>query len=121
MTKRADDFLATLGLSRVHHRILYSVARGNGLTMSDLLEILSVSKQALHRPMKQLIEKRYIEITHDPSRHRFKILSLTPSGQKIEHRASDLERQVMRRAFAKVGEAGERAWKTVMSEASKGT
>ncbi len=119
MTRRADEYLATLGLSRVHHRILYSVARGNGPTVTDLIAILSVSKQALHRPLKQLLDDNYVSMARDPERHRFKILSLTASGQKVEKRASELERQVMQRAFAKVGDAGRRAWLAVMAEVAR--
>src|SRR5436190_1055493 len=118
MTRRADRYLATLGLSRVHHRILYIVARGGGMTMTDLLTVLSLSKQAVHRPMKQLVEKNYVKITRDPTRHRFKILNLTARGKQIEGRASEYERQVMIRAFEKVGEAGREAWKAVMVEAA---
>lgn len=118
MTRRADEYLATLGLSRVHHRILYTIARGGGMTVSDLLAVLSVSKQALHRPMKQLVEQNYVAISRDPARHRFKILNLTSRGQKVEEKASEFERQVMRRAFTKVGEAGRKAWKAVMAEAA---
>ena len=118
MTRRADEYLATLDLSRVHHRILYTIARGGGMTVSDLLAVLSVSKQALHRPMKQLIEQNYVGISRDPARHRFKILNLTAKGKKVEEKASEFERQVMKRAFAKVGKAGQEAWKAVMAEAA---
>ena len=119
MTKRADEYLATVGLSRVHHRILYSVARGNGLTVTDLIAILSITKQALHRPLKQLLDKNYVSMERDPERHRYKILGLTPGGRKVEQRASELERLVMGRAFAKAGEQGRRAWLTVMAEAAR--
>jgi len=118
MTRRADEYLATLGLSRVHHRILYTIARGGGMTVSDLLAVLSVSKQALHRPMKQLVEQNHVAMSRDPGRHRFKILNLTAKGKKVEEKASEFERQVMKRAFAKVGEAGQKAWKAVMAEAA---
>jgi DNA-binding MarR family transcriptional regulator len=120
MTRRADEYLATLGLSRVHHRILYTVARGRGMTVTDLLAVLSLSKQALHRPMKQLVEQDYVVISRDPARHRFKNLNLTARGRKVEEKASGFERQVMMRAFEKVGEAGRTAWKAVMAEVAKG-
>ena len=119
MTMRADAYLATIGLSRVHHRILYSVARGNGLTVTDLLSVLSITKQALHRPLKQLLDGDYVVMTRDPARHRYKILALTPGGRKVEHRASELEREVMGRAFAKVGGAGRQAWLAVMAETAR--
>ena len=111
---------ATLGLTRVHHRILYSIARGNDLTISDLLIILDISKQALHRPMTMLIDKGYVTTAPHPALHRFKILRLTAAGRKVENLASEHERRVMARAFASGGDKAFRAWADVMRETAKG-
>lgn len=119
MTREADRYLVTLGLTRVHHRILYSIARGNDLTISDLLSILDISKQALHRPMTMLIDKGYVTTTTHPTLHRFKILRLSPAGRKVEHQASEHERRVMARAFERGGTRAFRAWADVMREAAE--
>lgn len=119
MTREADRYLATLGLTRVHHRILYSIARGNDLTISDLLSILDISKQALHRPMTMLIDKGYVTAVAHPTLHRFKILRLSPAGRKVEHQASEHERRVMARAFERGGTRAFRAWADVMREAAQ--
>lgn len=119
MTREADRYLATLGLTRVHHRILYSIARGDDLTVSDLLAILDVSKQALHRPMSLLVENGYVSMMPHPTQHRFKILRLTPAGRKVEHQASEHERRVMARAFKRGGPRAFRAWADVMGEAAR--
>lgn len=119
MTRAADDYLATVGLSRVHHRILYTVLRSDGITMSDLLAILQISKQALHRPMKHLLDEGYVAVKRDPARHRFKLLELTPAGRAIERIASGHERKVMARAFRKAGAGSEAAWSAVMAEAAR--
>ena len=118
MTRAADEYLATVGLSRVHHRILYAVLRGEGITMSDLLAILQISKQALHRPMKQLLDEGYVDVKRDPARHRFKLLELTPAGRAIERTASGLERKIMARAFKKAGAGSQETWSAVMAEAA---
>lgn len=120
MTREADRYLATLGLTRVHHRILYSIARGNDLTISELLAILDVSKQALHRPMTTLVDKGYVAMTSHPTLHRFKILRLTAAGRKLEDQASEHERRVMTRAFEGGGAKAFRAWADVMRETAKG-
>ena len=120
MTREADRYLATVGLTRVHHRILYSIARGNDLTVSDLLTLLDITKQALHRPMAMLIERGYVTVERHPTLHRFKTLHLTASGKKIEHQASERERRVMARAFAASGARAGAAWADVMREASRG-
>lgn len=115
MTRDADAYLATLGLSRVHHRMLYAIARAEALTVTGLLAILGVSKQAMHRPMRQLLDGGYVEMGRDPARHRYKTLALTAQGREIERRASELERQVMRQAFEQVGRVGRDAWAEVMT------
>jgi DNA-binding MarR family transcriptional regulator len=120
MTREADRYLATLGLTRVHHRILYSIARGNDLTISDLLVILDISKQALHRPMTLLIDKGYVTTAAHPTMHRFKILQLTAAGRKVENQASEHERRVMARAFKSGGAKAFGAWSDVMRETAKG-
>jgi len=119
MTRAADDYLASVGLSRVHHRILYAVLRGDNITMSDLLAILQISKQALHRPMKQLLDEGYVAVKRDPARHRFKLLELTPAGRAVERIASGHERKVMARAFKKAGAGSQAAWSAVMAEAAQ--
>ena len=60
MTLSADQYLATLGLSRPHHRILYVVARQPDVSIGALIEILSISKQALNRPLGLLLERKML-------------------------------------------------------------
>lgn len=55
-TAKPDEMLAKRGLSRVHHRILFFIAKYPGLNMTELLGYLGVSKQALNMPLRQLIE-----------------------------------------------------------------
>ena len=57
MTLAADGYLATLGLSRPHHRILYVVARQPDLSIGSLIEILGISKQAVNRPLNLLLQR----------------------------------------------------------------
>ncbi len=114
LTADADRYLHTLGLSRVHHRILYIIARAERITVGDLAVTLGVSNQALHRPMTHLFERELVSQTRDPLQHRFKILALTETGQAVEQCASDHERQAIREALATTDEAGQEAWHRVM-------
>ncbi|HEX7883429.1 MAG TPA: MarR family winged helix-turn-helix transcriptional regulator [Afipia sp.] len=115
MTEKADAYLATMGLSRVHHRIMFVIARKPDVTVGSLQDILGISKQALHRPLKHLLEQVLVVSERDAEQHRYKILRLTGEGKRIEHRASELERRVMEKAFAKVGASGASAWMRVMA------
>jgi DNA-binding MarR family transcriptional regulator len=113
--RQADIYLASVGLSRVHHRILYAIARRDDLTVGELHEILSISKQALHRPMKQLLDQGFVQSERSQASHRHKILRLTAKGKRAEKAASDCERRIMGRAFAQVGKAGRENWSDVMA------
>ena len=119
MTREADEFLATYGLSRAHHRILFTIARHDGVTVGELQANLGISKQAMHRPLKQLLDIGAVEVSRNPSRHRFKLLHLTELGWQIEKGASDRERSVMRAAFARVGDGAQEAWLAVMAVAAE--
>ena len=114
MTLSADQYLASLGLSRPHHRILYVVARQPDVSIGALIEILGISKQALNRPLGLLLERKMLTSKRSTEQHRSKLLRLTESGKRTEQRASGYERAVLREAFDLVGPPGAAAWMAVM-------
>jgi DNA-binding MarR family transcriptional regulator len=114
MTLLADQYLATLGLSRAHHRILYVVARQPDISIGALIETLGISKQALNRPLGMLLQRKLLTSRRSPEQHRSKLLRLTEEGKRVEARASGHERKVMREAFGRVGPPGAAAWMAVM-------
>jgi DNA-binding MarR family transcriptional regulator len=115
MTREADDVMSQVGLGRAHHRILFVIARRDGVTVGELRANLGVSAQAMHRPLKQLQATGMVAVSRDPSRHRFKALHLTQKGRELEHTASEAERRVMRSAFEAAGPAAVRSWMKVMT------
>lgn len=119
MTRQADEFLATYGLSRTHHRILFIIARRDGVAVGQLQASLGISKQAMHRPLKRLFDIEAVAVSRDPSKHRFKLLHLTDLGQRIEQDASDYEWSVMRVAFDRAGDGAQKAWLAVMAAAAE--
>jgi DNA-binding MarR family transcriptional regulator len=114
MTLMADQYLATLGLSRPHHRILYVVARQPDISIGALIEVLGISKQALNRPLSLLLQRDLLTSRRSVEQHRSKLLRLTEAGKRIEQRASNYERKVLREAFDRVGPPGAVAWMAVM-------
>ena len=111
---RGRLYLATLGLSRPHHRILYVVARQPDLSIGSLIEVLGISKQAVNRPLGLLLQRKLLTSKRSPEQHRSKLLRLTEAGKRTEQRASDHERKVLREAFDRVGPPGAAAWMAVM-------
>ena len=50
-----DPVLAAHGLGRAHHRALHFIGRHPGLTVTDLLSMLCVTKQSLSRVLAPLV------------------------------------------------------------------
>jgi DNA-binding MarR family transcriptional regulator len=116
LIREADKYLEKIDLTRVHHRILFAIRRRDELSVTGLCELLGVSKQALHRPMKVLLERKLVVLERHPLRPKFKMLALTPKGIDIETAASDRERAAMKSALERVSAKERLAWFEVMSD-----
>ncbi len=119
LTEEPDRVLAARGLGRVHHRILYFVARNPTVHIGGLLEILQVSKQALHRPLRQLVRRGLVSSTVSPVNRRSKQLALTREGRALELRLTGSQRRRFARVFREVGPEIEVAWRKVMRRLSE--
>lgn len=114
-TARPDEILAERGLARVHHRILYFVARRPGQRVSELLVTLGVSKQALHGPLRQLVEAGLIGVVAAPDDRRGRCLSLTEQGRLLESKLSATQREILARVFRSQGADAEGGWRSIMA------
>jgi DNA-binding MarR family transcriptional regulator len=115
-TCRPDRVLEQRGLGRVHHRILYFVARNPSITVNTLLGTLKVSKQALNAPLRQLIEMQLVAVAAVPHDRRLKQLSLTGEGKKLERLLTATQEKQLNAAFAAAGEDAAKCWHRVMLE-----
>lgn len=106
--------LDKLGFGRPHHRVLYVVARQPDISIARLIDMLAVSRQALHRPLRDLITQGYIAQKPSPSNRRLALLTLTAKGVALESKLTDLQYQAFAKAFAAAGPEAEQQWKKVM-------
>ena len=116
MTFRPDQRLATLGLSRVHHRLLYFIGRNPDCSVNELLGIMRVSKQYLHKPLKTMIETGHVKQSRDSRDRRVKRLQLSASGKKLEAELSGIQRRLFAEVFRRCGKSSERHWYEVMQQ-----
>lgn len=118
-----DAELAKRGLSRVHHRILYFIAKTPGQSVSALVRTLGVTKQAIHASLQELRERGLVDFMVDERDRRSKRLRLTARGRQLEQRLSGEQRKLFAGAFEKAGRAKTEGWHEVMkylvTEASK--
>lgn len=110
-----DRTLEAKGLQRVHHRILYFVGRNPGISVNGLLAVLGVTKQALHAPLRQLVEMHLVDVKISSTDRRVRELRLTAEGQRLEASLSGSQRRLMEKTFRQVGPEAEAAWRKVMA------
>ena len=109
-TAKADDMLARRGLSRVHQRILFFIAREPGLSNKALLEVLNVSKQALNIPLRQLLEMQLVAMATDATDKRKRRLSLTRGGAALEQTLRREQMRLVQAALAMAGVDAAEGW-----------
>jgi DNA-binding MarR family transcriptional regulator len=112
--ERPDALLEEHGLSRVHHRVLYFLGRNPGVSVGELLTILDVSKQALNKPLRELVQGGWIETSSPPGNRRVKQLRLSERGAALEEALSGDQRRRFARVFTAVGREAEVSWREVM-------
>ena len=104
-TGAADPVLEELGLGRAHHRVLYFVGARSGVTVTELLALLRITKQSLARVLGQLVDLGYIEHTRGTSDRRQKHLALTDTGRDLERRLFGRQRELLVAALSEAGGA----------------
>jgi len=102
-TAEADAILAEFGFGRAHHRGIHFVGRQPGMTVSDLLDILKITKQSLSRVLSQLVQQGYITQRAGIRDRRQRLLELTPKGAELERQLSEGQRALVARAYRAAG------------------
>lgn len=98
-TAEPDSMLARLDMGRAHHRVIYFVGRHPGITVTELLRILKITKQSLSRVLGQLIRDAYIEQRQGKVDRRQRLLHLTEKGVQLEHELTANQRARIAKAY----------------------
>ena len=113
-TAGPDAILAELGMGRAHHRVLHFLGRRPGLTVGELLGILAITKQSLARVLTPLMAQGYVAQSPGRADRRQRHLSLTPSGEALERRLFERQRETVTRAYREAGPAAVEGFRHVM-------
>ncbi len=113
-TARADAVLAKQGFGRAHHRVIYFVGRHPGITVSELLDILGITKQSLSRVLSQLVREAYISQKRGPKDGRQRLLYLTDKGHGLERDLTTEQRIRITAAFKDAGASSTDGFRRVM-------
>lgn len=105
LTRSVDEGLAAQGLGRAHHRALYFIARKPDLTVSELLSLLTITKQSLGRVINELTDRNLVETRPGERDRRQRLLRLTDEGARMESDLFEAVRIKMSAAYARAGQA----------------
>ncbi|APV38091.1 MarR family transcriptional regulator [Pseudomonas frederiksbergensis] len=112
-TAKADEMLERRGLSRVHQRIVFFIARYPNLSVKELLALLGVTKQALNIPLRQLVEMHLVNSVASETDKRKRLLELTDDGARFEQSLRREQVKLLERVFAEAGETAVNGWLAV--------
>lgn len=113
-TNAADVLLTELGLGRAHHRVLHFVGRHPGLSVSELLGILCITKQSLARVLGDLVTLGHVAQTPGGADRRQRLLTLTETGTELERRLFDRQKARLAPAFEAAGPDAFAGFRAVM-------
>ena len=113
-TNAADVLLEELGLGRAHHRALHFIGRTPGMTVSELLGILRITKQSLARVLGELIAGGLVAQTTGGADRRQRLLGLTQAGAALEQRLFARQKARLAPAFQQAGPAAFAGFEAVL-------
>jgi DNA-binding MarR family transcriptional regulator len=98
-----DGLLTRHKFGRAHHRVIYFVGRYPGISVTELLNILRITKQSLSRVLGQLVREGVVLQKPGPNDRRQRRLELTAKGSEIEDALTLRQRERFARAFRNAG------------------
>ena len=113
-TAEPDAILADYGFGRAHHRVIYFVGRYPGMSVSDLLGILQITKQSLSRVLGQLVREEFIVQTQGTQDRRQRLLQLTEKGRDLERKLTENQRARFAKAYRDAGAEAVEGFRKVM-------
>ncbi|MBF0307371.1 MAG: MarR family transcriptional regulator, partial [Alphaproteobacteria bacterium] len=113
-TGEPDGLLAGMELGRAHHRVIYFVGRHPGITVSELLGILRITKQSLSRVLGQLVAEGYVAQRPGERDRRQRLLELGPKGIELERLLTERQRARIAGAYREAGAEAVEGFRKVM-------
>ena len=82
---------------------MHFIGRHPGITVSELLSILRITKQSLARVLSELIDRDYVAQTPGVDDRRQRLLHLTGAGEALERRLFERQQACLAEAFHTAG------------------
>ncbi len=109
-----DPVLEEAGLGRAHHRALHFIGRTPEMSVTDLLAVLSVTKQSLSRVLTMLVARGLVEIAPGRADRRLRLLRLTAAGEALERQLFEKQKERLLAAYREAGGPAVEGFRQVM-------
>ena len=95
----AKNVLDKYSIGVAHNRVIHLISLYEGITISELLKKLKVTKQSLNRVLKDLVKLRAINYKKDNKDTRVKHVYLTENGTKMFNEIFNIQKKRIYQAF----------------------
>ena len=89
----AKKVLDRYSIGLAHHKVIHLLSMYQGISISELLKRLKVTKQSLNRVLKDLIKLEIVTFKKDDLDTRVKHVFLNEKGRKIFNEIFDLQKK----------------------------
>ena len=89
----AKKVLDRYSIGLAHHKVIHLLSMYQGISISELLKRLKVTKQSLNRVLKDLIKLEIVTFKKDDPDTRVKHVFLNEKGKKIFNEIFDLQKK----------------------------
>ncbi len=95
----AKTILDKYSIGVAHHKVIHLLSLYEGITISELLKKLKVTKQSLNRVLKDLIQLEAIEFKKDKKDTRLKHVYLSEKGLKLFEEVFSMQKKRIYKAL----------------------
>ena len=89
----AKRVLDKYSIGVAHHKVINLISLYDGITISELLKKLKITKQSLNRVLKDLIKLEVIDFKKDKKDTRLKHVYLNDKGKKLFNEVFDIQKK----------------------------
>ena len=89
----AKKVLDKYSIGVAHHKVINLISLYDGITISELLKKLKITKQSLNRAIKDLVKIEVIEFKKDKKDTRLKHVYLNDKGVKLFNEVFDIQKK----------------------------
>jgi len=95
----AKKILDKYSIGVAHHKVIHLLSLYEGITISELLKKLKVTKQSLNRVLKDLIQLEVIDFKKDKKDTRLKHVYLNDKGLKLFEEVFSIQKKRFHKAL----------------------